>query len=112
MTGAELAESRRGVARSLFLREGAVWLSGLAFLAASGAAESGGRTLCVFRNLGIDWCPGCGLGRSIALLFAGRFAESFATHPLGGAAVLILIARIAHLLYRAGSRFQSRGKIA
>ncbi|MFN0152295.1 MAG: DUF2752 domain-containing protein [bacterium] len=111
--GAEpLAESRRRVARSLLLREGAVWLGGLAFLAVAGAAESGGRTFCALRNLGFDWCPGCGLGRSVALLFLGRVAESFATHPLGGAAVFILVARIAHLLYRSWPRFQSKGNAA
>jgi len=112
VTDADLAHARRRVARSLLLREGAVWAAGLAFLAAHGAAEPGARSLCLLRNLGVDACPGCGLGRSIAHLFAGRFAESFAAHPLGAAAVLILVARIAYLFYRSRPRFLSGGKIA
>lgn len=112
MTDAEFSGARSRVARALLLREGAVWLGGLALLAAHGAAEPAGRSLCVLRNLGVDACPGCGLGRSIALLFAGRAADSFAAHPLGAAALVILVARIAHLIYRSRPRFQSKGRIA
>jgi len=63
-------------------------------------------SLCPLHFLGFHYCPGCGLGRSIALLFRGRFAESFAMHPLGFFAISIIGHRIFQLakraLYKAG----------
>lgn len=51
-------------------------------------------SLCLFSHLGLDSCPGCGLGRSIAYFFQGDIAQSFNSHPLGMAAVFILAYRI------------------
>lgn len=50
--------------------------------------------LCLFNRLGIDFCPGCGLGRSIAFLYRGDIASSFSAHPLGMAAVAMISIRI------------------
>jgi hypothetical protein len=50
-------------------------------------------TICPFSNLGITFCPGCGLGRSVTFLFHGMFTESFSSHPLGLAAVILLVHR-------------------
>lgn len=47
-------------------------------------------SLCPIKNLGVEFCPGCGLGRSITLLFQGEFRESFHAHPLGGFAIIAL----------------------
>ena len=51
-------------------------------------------TLCPLENMGIQWCPGCGLGRSIALLLHGRIQASFHLHMLGIPAFLVLVYRI------------------
>jgi len=37
-------------------------------------------------------CVGCGLGKSIAFFEHGYFAKSFAHHPFGGIALIVLIA--------------------
>jgi Protein of unknown function (DUF2752) len=51
-------------------------------------------TLCPLYNLGFDFCPGCGLGNSISYLFHGQLRQSFAAHPLGIFAVIVLSLRI------------------
>src|SRR5215204_5799519 len=53
---------------------------------------------CFFKNIGLSWCPGCGLGQSMALLYRGNFSESLHAHPLGIFAFLILLNRIIILL--------------
>jgi hypothetical protein len=55
-------------------------------------------TICPFHHLGLDFCPGCGLGRSISYLLSGHFRESFESHPLGLFAVIILLHRIQQLI--------------
>ncbi|MCZ4224077.1 DUF2752 domain-containing protein [Pedobacter rhodius] len=56
-------------------------------------------TLCPLANLGFaDWCPGCGLGRSISHILHGEFAESFSEHWLGFPALLIIVHRIVTLI--------------
>jgi hypothetical protein len=55
-------------------------------------------SLCPLSNLGIDWCPGCGLGRSMALLMKGHFIASWEMHPLGGFALVVIIFRIFEII--------------
>ncbi|MFC4874982.1 DUF2752 domain-containing protein [Negadavirga shengliensis] len=55
-------------------------------------------TLCPLDNLGIHWCPGCGLGRSMKYFMTGEWKASFATHPLGGFAVIIITYRVIGLI--------------
>jgi len=75
--------------------EALVWLAGLLLLATSdGTAHF---TLCPLQNMGWDFCPGCGLGKSITLLFQGKFHASLQAHPLGIFAVIILSFRIINL---------------
>lgn len=50
--------------------------------------------LCPLYHLGIAWCPGCGLGRSIAFLMKGDLSASWNLHPLGGFALLVISSRI------------------
>ncbi|PUZ28459.1 hypothetical protein DCC81_02955 [Chitinophaga parva] len=50
-------------------------------------------SICPLRWLGISWCPGCGLGRSVSYLLHGDFRASWASHKLGGPAFLILLHR-------------------
>jgi len=55
-------------------------------------------SLCIFKLIGIDFCPGCGLGHSISHLFRGDLQASFSAHPLGIFAVIIILFRIYKLL--------------
>lgn len=48
--------------------------------------------------MGIDWCPGCGLGHSISWLFHGNLNNSFHAHWLGFPAVAVILSRIYTLL--------------
>jgi hypothetical protein len=74
-----------------------IWISGilvLIFLVDSAEAFS----ICPFHNLGLTFCPGCGLGRSIGYLFIFDFKSSLAAHPFGIPAFLIILHRIFTLL--------------
>ena len=55
-------------------------------------------TLCPLENMGIYWCPGCGLGRSISYLLHGEIKSSIQQHWFGIPALYILIYRILQLL--------------
>lgn len=54
-------------------------------------------SLCLFRLLGWQHCPGCGLGHAIAFLLRGNLSASWHSHPLGGFAAIVIICRIADL---------------
>jgi len=54
-------------------------------------------SLCVFNHLGLKFCPGCGLGRSISYFMHGELLMSLKAHPIGIPAVLILLYRIIKL---------------
>jgi hypothetical protein len=56
-------------------------------------------SLCPLSNLGFDFCPGCGIGRSIHYAMWFNFAKSFAMHPLGIFALLIITFRIFKLIF-------------
>ncbi|MDF2157973.1 DUF2752 domain-containing protein [Algoriphagus sp. CAU 1675] len=55
-------------------------------------------SLCPLSQLGIEWCPGCGLGRSMNLLARGEFQESWSMHPLAMLAYLVILSRIWNLI--------------
>jgi len=57
-------------------------------------------TLCPFHNLGWEFCPGCGIGRSIACAYRFDFQGSFNCHPLGIVALIVIIHRIIKVLTR------------
>ncbi len=76
-----------------FPLEGYLWLAALLILAILNI-ESTHVTLCPFNNLGIGFCPGCGLGRSIHYFIRLDFTGSFSAHPFGGVAFLVLLYRI------------------
>jgi len=61
--------------------------------------DNTGDSLCFFHRIGINWCPGCGIGHSIHAALHLQFAESFQQHPLGLAAVLIIFSRIKKLSF-------------
>lgn len=74
--------------------EGFIWSAALVYLAFFFNPAESHFTICPLSNFGVDDCPGCGLGRSISLLFSGNITESYQTHILGIPAVFILIYRI------------------
>lgn len=74
------------------------WTFALIYLAFFNNVHSTHFTICPLSNLGIEHCPGCGLGNSISLFFSGDFIESFKAHILGIPAVSILVYRILSLI--------------
>jgi len=73
------------------------WLIAIALLAFFNP-NSEHASLCIAKNINFGFCPGCGLGHSIAWLFRGQFVCSLQAHPLGIFAVIILIYRSLSLL--------------
>jgi hypothetical protein len=73
--------------------EAIIWLAALTALATAPPSDSH-FTLCPLKNAGFQFCPGCGLGHSITLIFHGDFASSIQMHPLGFIALGILSWRI------------------
>lgn len=51
-------------------------------------------TICPLANMGFNWCPGCGLGRSVIQLLHGNIQKSLQFHWLGIPAVLIIVHRV------------------
>ncbi|MDZ7741802.1 MAG: DUF2752 domain-containing protein [Bacteroidota bacterium] len=77
--------------------EAFVWIAALVFLAFQDPGLHH-YSLCPLDNLGLDFCPGCGLGRSVSAFFQGKFMTSFQLHPLGFFAVIVLSLRIIAVL--------------
>lgn len=78
--------------------EGIVWLVSLIYLATLSDTTEQHFTICPLSNLGIEHCPGCGLGKSVSLILHGHFIESFDFHWLGIPALLIIVYRISQLI--------------
>ncbi len=73
--------------------EWVVFLIGLILMATMNPYETG-ETFCLLERAGITFCPGNGLGHSIAFLFRGEFKHSINSNLLGILTVLILSFRI------------------
>lgn len=74
--------------------EWVAFATGLLLLALMDPANAGS-SLCLFEWIGIDFCPGEGLGHSISYSFRGNFDAAFQAHIAGPFTILILTARIA-----------------
>jgi hypothetical protein len=77
------------------------WITALVVLAGAKFPEqqtAAHFTFCPLANLGFDWCPGCGIGRSITALFQGNLGLSFQLHWFGLPALMILLYRISILI--------------
>ena len=79
-----------------YLLELFFWLGALFSLALSDPAAQH-FSLCPLFNLGISWCPGCGLGRALSSLLHLDFAASLRHHWFGIPAFFILLNRIGQL---------------
>lgn len=71
-----------------------IWIAALLYLGFINFNGAIHFTFCPLKNLGFDFCPGCGLGLSIHYLLRLEFVKSFQTHPLGIAGFIILLHRI------------------
>lgn len=79
--------------------EAFIWIAGFIYLALINPYNSTEHfSLCPLNAVGIDFCPGCGLGKSISYIFHGDMVKSFMQHPLGIFAIFVLAARIIQLL--------------
>ena len=81
-----------------FPLEAVIWMSGLIALAFVDPSQTSHVTICPIAYFGFDFCPGCGLGRSIAWLFHGSLKNSFSAHPLGIVTLVVLVHRIIQLI--------------
>ncbi|MCC5915026.1 MAG: DUF2752 domain-containing protein [Balneolaceae bacterium] len=51
-------------------------------------------SFCIIDRMGFSFCPGTGLGRSIALLFRGELSASVEMNILGVPALVIISSRV------------------
>jgi uncharacterized protein DUF2752 len=70
------------------------WITALVLLALMPPGTDVHYSFCIFKFIGIKFCPGCGLGHSISYLFHGDLQASFAAHPMGIFAVPVIAFRI------------------
>ncbi|MDX1671490.1 MAG: DUF2752 domain-containing protein [Balneolaceae bacterium] len=70
---------------------------GLAALAFLNPYIDNGSSICLFNYFGVSFCPGEGLGHSIAFVFRADFINAVQAHPIGPLAVLVMGGRILHL---------------
>lgn len=74
------------------------WIGSIVAILTIDPSVSNHFTLCPLENLGFDWCPGCGLGRSMNLLARGEFQASWSMHPLAMLAYVVIFSRIWNLI--------------
>jgi hypothetical protein len=74
-----------------------IWIMALLLLYFMNPWQHNGFSFCLLKQLGVTWCPGCGLGHSISFLLHGEWKASINRHPLGPFAVIVLIFRIIQL---------------
>lgn len=70
------------------------WSSGLIGLALVNPSGETHFNLCLFKWIGLTFCPGCGLGHAVSWFFHGDIQRSLQAHPLGIFALIILLYRI------------------
>lgn len=73
--------------------EAIIWIAVLLIFVFSPVANEH-ITLCPFNLAGIDYCPGCGMGRALIMLLHGDIVNSFAMHPLAIFTLVLLLIRI------------------
>ena len=79
--------------------EAYVWIISLVLLYNIDQQLVAFQSICPFHLLGIHWCPGCGLGRSISLFMHGDIQSSFEMHWLGIPTFFCLLYRIISIFY-------------
>ncbi len=74
------------------------WVVALIALANMHPEHGSHFSFCIFKMLGFNFCPGCGIGHAISYLFHGNIQASFTAHPLGIFAIVIILLRIVKLI--------------
>lgn len=64
-------------------------------------------SLCFFSWLGFGHCPGCGIGHAIHYALRLQWGTSFAYHPLGILAVIVIFSRVKKLLHPEKSSYET-----
>ncbi|WP_138429700.1 DUF2752 domain-containing protein [Fodinibius saliphilus] len=72
---------------------------GLILLALMDPEIANGPDLCLFEQVGITFCPGDGLGHSIAYTFNGDISNAMQSNILGPFAIIILVGRVGYLIH-------------
>ncbi|HVI49234.1 MAG TPA: DUF2752 domain-containing protein [Chitinophaga sp.] len=73
-----------------------LWPTGLLLLFLM-QPDTQGPSWCLFKNAGLPFCPGCGLGHGIHYFLHGQFKASLHHHWLAPAVTVILVHRIIQL---------------
>lgn len=84
--------------------EAILWSSTLVVLFFMNPADNG-TSLCMLKNLGVTWCPGCGIGHSIHHALHLNFTASLEHHVLGIPATIILIYQTIKSIYLTNKTF-------
>ena len=77
------------------------WLAfsiGLVLIASMNPYIDQGSSFCLFEMAGIGFCPGEGLGHSIAFLFRGDLSNALQANVLGPFVAFIILLRIGYLV--------------
>lgn len=103
------ADTSRGFRKIRFLikrrLEAVIWLLALMLFAVTNPDAGLGITICPIKLLGFSFCPGCGLGKSIAYLLHGDIHRSMDAHLLGIPAVMILVYRAFTIIFPRDKQF-------
>lgn len=65
-------------------------------------------SLCMFRFVGINWCPGCGLGHAMHAAMHLDLLASFREHIFGIPALLIIAHRIKQLVSKPKLQYEQQ----
>lgn len=83
------------------------WPTSLLLLVLMDPQSNSHFSLCIFKFIGLSFCPGCGLGHSISFLFHGNITASLHAHILGIPAVIIILIRIFKLSFRSFNNYKN-----
>ncbi len=72
----------------------AVWTCGLIYLVVIDPNADKHFSICPLKNVGFEFCPGCGLGESVSHLLHLQIGPSFHSHPLGLFALIVILHRM------------------
>jgi hypothetical protein len=78
--------------------EWAAFTVGLLLLGLMNPYVDQGTSWCLFEWMGISFCPGEGLGHSIAFIFRGDLNNAMQANMIGPFALAILLSRIGYLI--------------
>lgn len=87
------------IKKAFFLHIEWISLLTLLILAVTIDTTTSGPSFCILKRMELSFCPGCGLGRSMALAAKGAFHASFQMHPMGIIAIPVMLHRVVYLLF-------------